>query len=339
MHAANASTLEPALARRLAGVALGNVATEYPYHLAHMVRHADDVHAPRALHPVFWGSYDWHSCVHMHWTLARCLRLAPQAVDAGAIEAHFEARVTAPAIELELAYVSSPGRASFERPYGWGWLLALATELERLAQERPPAHTWATAVEPLAAHLAQRLVDHLARAEHAVRAGSHGNSAFALLLALDYAGRRQHRALANAIATRAARWFGADRRYPAGYEPSGDDFLSPGLCEALLMARTLPECDFGDWWQAFAPAPAALARWLVPVAVNDPTDPKIVHLHGLNLSRAWCWRMLLPQLPASLQPSVAAAIAPLLAASLPAASDGDYVGTHWLASFALLALT
>lgn len=339
MRPATAANLDPALARRLAGVALHNVSTEYPYHLAHLVRQADDVRAPRALHPVFWGSYDWHSCVHMHWTLARCLRLAAGAIDASAIETHFDTRVTSPAIERELAYLAAPGRVSFERPYGWGWLLALATEVDLLAEGRPRARAWATALAPLAEFLAQRLIDHLARADHAVRAGSHGNSAFALLLALDYATRRQHRALANAIGARSARWFGADRRYPADYEPSGDDFLSPGLCEALLMARTLPECDFGDWWEAFMPAPAALSRWLVPVAVSDPTDPKIVHLHGLNLSRAWCWRALLPYLPDALHTSVGAAIAALLAASLPAASDGDYVGTHWLASFALLALT
>jgi hypothetical protein len=339
MSSAAELTLQPDLAHRLAGVALRNVSTEYPYHLAHMVRCADDVRAPRDLFPVFWGSYDWHSCVHMHSSLARCLRLAPLAVDGTAIEAHFETRLTAPAVERELAYVSSPGRASFERPYGWGWLLRLAAELDLLARERPQARTWAKAIEPLAQHFAQRLIEHLARADYAVRAGSHGNSAFALLLAFDYASARQHRALAQAITTRAARWFGTDRRYPDEYEPSGDDFLSPGLCEALLMARTLPACDFGEWWEAFTPTPACLARWLVPVAVSDPTDPKIVHLHGLNLSRAWCWRELRSHLSASLHEPVTAAIATSLDASLPAASGGDYVGTHWLAGFALLALT
>lgn len=326
-------------ARRLSAVALSNVGTEYPYHLVHMVRAADDVRAPRDLFPVFWGSYDWHSCVHMHWTLARCLRLAADAVDAGAIEAHFDARLTAAAVEREVAYFATPGHASFERPYGWGWFLRLAAELGVLAVDRPHARSWAGAIAPLAALLAQRFIDFLARAEYPVRAGSHGNSAFALVLAADYARRHQHRALAQAIAACAASWFGKDRRYPAAYEPSGDDFLSPGLCEALLMAATLPGCDFGDWWEAFVPAHDALARWLLPVEVSDASDPKIVHLHGLNLSRAWCWRRLLPLLPQALHAAVEEAADASLAASLHAATDGEYVGTHWLASFALLALT
>jgi hypothetical protein len=332
-------TVDRALAERLAATALANVRTPYPYKLDQVLGGDADVLAPRVLHPVFHGSYDWHSCVHMHWTLARCLRLAPDAVDAGAIERQFDARFTAQAVARELDYVGAAGRASFERPYGWGWLLALAAELGRLAHDRAQARRWAEALAPLASHLAEQLIAFLARADYAVRAGSHGNSAFALLLALDYAAQRQHRALAQAVAARAHRWFGADRRYPADYEPSGDDFLSPGLCEAQLMARTLPDCDFADWWDAFAPAPAALARWLVPVEVSDATDPKIVHLHGLNLARAWCWRLLRPRLPATLDPPVAQAIDAALRASLPAASSGEYVGTHWLASFALLALT
>jgi hypothetical protein len=337
MPASIVPALHTDLTRRLAEVALHNVGSEYPYHLVHLVRDADDVRAPRAQHPVFWGSYDWHSCVHMHWTLAHCLRAREQGVDVAAIEAHFDVRLTPAAVEREVAYFHTPGRASFERPYGWGWLLKLAAELELLARVQARARRWADALAPLAQHLAQRFIDHLPRADYPVRAGSHGNSAFALVLADDYATTRDHHALARTIASRATSWFGADRRYPAEYEPSGDDFLSPGLCEAVLMARTLPDCDFGDWWGAFAPTPAALARWLAPVPVSDATDPKIVHLHGLNLSRAWCWRALLPRLPVALAQPVRAAIERLLETSLPAATSGDYVGTHWLASFALLA--
>jgi hypothetical protein len=339
MSASAASALHADVARRLAAVALENVSREFPYHLAHMVRSADDMQAPRELFPVFFSSYDWHSCVHMHWTLARCLRLGADAVDVAAIDAHFDARLKPSAVERELAYVSASGRAAFERPYGWAWLLKLAAELELLALVHPRAAIWSDALAPLAQHFAQSLIEHLPRADYPVRAGTHGNSAFALLLAHDYAIERQHRALSAAISGRAMAWFSTDRRYPAEYEPSGDDFLSPGLCEALLMARTLPACDFGNWWEAFAPAPAALSRWLVPVRVSDATDAKIVHLHGLNLSRAWCWRVLHPHLPTSLEAPVGAAIDASFAASLPAAIGGDYVGTHWLASFALLALT
>src|SRR5262245_15885778 len=187
MPASTAPTLDADLARCLATVALRNVGTEYPYHLVHTVRDAADVRMPRELFPVFWGSYDWHSCVHMHWTLARCLHLDATAIDAKGIEAHFDARLTSSAVEREIAYFTTPGRASFERPYGWGWLLKLATELDLLAREQPRAQRWADALAPMALHLAERFIEYLARADHPVRTGSHGNSAFALLLAQDYA--------------------------------------------------------------------------------------------------------------------------------------------------------
>ena len=318
-------------------VALANVSREYPFHLSHLMRDGADLAAPRALHPVFFGSYDWHSCVHMHWTLARCLRRFPQADYAAAIRAHLNTRLTAAAVAQEIAYFSAE-RASFERPYGWGWLLKLQAELMALAAADPGAAPWPDALAPLAQHLADRLIDFLPRADFAVRAGTHGNSAFALLHALDYGDAVQHRALAQAIGARAQRWFGADRRYPARFEPSGDDFLSAGLCEARLMQRVLDGCDYADWWQAFEPAADGLQHWLAPVPVSDPQDPKIVHLHGLNLSRAWCWRGLRAALPAALRPAVDTAINAHLQHSRPAATAGHYVGTHWLASFALLAI-
>jgi hypothetical protein len=324
-------------AARFAHVALHNVATEYPYHLVHLARDDHDLAPPRRLYPLFHGSYDWHSCVHMHWTLARCLRRHPQAAFGAAIRAHFDARFTADAVAQEIAYLDAPGRASFERPYGWGWLLKLQAELIALAASEPAAAHWQATLAPLAQRLAGRLADWLPRADFPVRAGTHGNSAFALLLALDWVDAVQHRALHRAISERALRWFGQDRRYPADYEPSGDDFLSAGLTEARLMQRVLDGCDYADWWHQFAPPPAALARWLAPVAVSDATDPKIVHLHGLNLSRAWCWRGLHAALPVDLQKGVDAAIDAHLATSWAAATEGHYVGTHWLASFALLA--
>lgn len=320
----------------LAATALANVGTEYPFHLAHLARGDDDLRPPRRLHPVFHGAYDWHSCAHMHWTLARCLRLDARGGLAAAIAAHFDARLTPAAVDGECAYFSAPGRATFERPYGWGWLLRLAFELDALASTLPAAARWRAALAPLAALLAECLRGWLPRADFPVRAGTHGNSAFALLLAWPYA-QRADRALATAIDTRARRWYGADRRYPADYEPSGDDFLSGGLCEALLMSRLLTAAEWATWWSAFAPAEAALASWLTPAPVADPADARIVHLHGLNLSRAWCWRQLQPLLPPPLQDTAALAATAHLRASLAAAVEGDYVGTHWLASFALLA--
>jgi len=324
---------------QFARVALANVATEYPFHVAHLARSPAEVLVPRRLHPVFFGAYDWHSCVHMHWSLARCLKLAPTLPLRASIVDHFDTRLTPAAIDAECGYFSAAGRGAFERPYGWGWLLQLRAELDVLGEQLPAAARWCDALAPLADLIAERLLVWLPRAEYPVRAGTHGNSAFAMVLAHRYAVQRRDAALAAAISDRACSWFAADRAYPADYEPSGDDFLSGGLCEALLMVRVLPADDWRRWWAAFAPAPAALDRWLAPVNVADAADPKIVHLHGLNLSRAWCWRQLLPHLPAPLQQPVEAASDLHLRTSLGAATAGDYVGTHWLASFALLAMT
>jgi hypothetical protein len=330
--------LDRTLRDSLAATALANVATQYPFHLAHLARGDADVAPPWAMHPIFHGAYDWHSCVHMHWTLARCLRLDPTGDLASRIAAHFDARFTAEAAAGECAYFSAPGRAAFERPYGWGWLQQLAGELDALATMIPAASRWRDALAPLTALIGSRVAGWLPRADFAVRAGTHGNSAFALILALNHARRSGTTTLAAAIEQRALRWFAGDHAYPADYEPGGDDFLSGGLCEALLMARVLPAIPWRHWWARFVPGEQALAHWLAPVPVSDPTDPKIVHLHGLNLSRVWCWRQLLPILDEPLRGRASEAAEAHLAASLAAATDGDYVGTHWLASFALLAL-
>lgn len=330
--------LDAASAERYARVALANVGREYPFHFSHLAHGDADLAPPRRLHPLFGASYDWHSCVHMHWTLARCLRRHPTLPAAAAIRRHFDARCTAAAVAQELAYLDAPGRASFERPYGWGWLLKLQAELALLAPRLEAAAAWRDALAPLARRLAQRLLDHLPQMDFPVRTGGHGNTAFALLLALDHADACGEAPLRAAIAAHARRWFGADRDYPAAYEPSADDFLSAGLTEAWLMQRVLDEAAWDAWWQGFRPRPAALAGWLAPVDVRDARDPKIVHLHGLNLARAWCWRGLRAALPPALHPQIDAAVAAQLGCSLPAAGAGDYVGTHWLASFALLAL-
>jgi Protein of unknown function (DUF2891) len=330
--------LTATLATTLARTALTNVVTEYPYKLDQLLAGTHDLTTPRALHPAFWGSYDWHSCVHMHWTLVRLLRRLPDHELAEATRSHLQARLTPQAIAGEIATLRQPHRQTFERPYGWGWLLKLAAELEFLAREQSFASGWRDAVRPLAGEFADRFVAYLPRADYPSRGGAHGNTAFALLLALAWCDAVQHRALRQVIAERANRWFGRDRRYPAAYEPGGDDFLSAGLVEAALMQRVVDGCSFADWWALFVPSYDALAGWLAPVEVSDPADAKIVHLHGVNLSRAWCWSLLVPELEPELRDPVERSIAAHLAASLPAATGGDYVGTHWLASFALLAL-
>jgi len=326
------------LAAAFARVALANVATPYPYKLDQVLGAAADIAPPDVLHPVFWGSYDWHSCVHMHWTLVRLLQRLPAHEAAAATRAHLARRLNARAVARELATLYGPHRQTFERPYGWGWLLKLAAELEGLASHDPSAAAWRDALRPLADAFAERFLHFLPRADYPTRAGTHGNSAFALLLALDWCEALGQDALRNAIAERAARWYGADRAYPAAYEPGGDDFLCAGLVEAVLMRRLLDAAAFTAWWRDFAPASEALANWLAPVRVSDAADARIVHLHGVNLCRAWCWRALAPALPDTLRAQAANAASAHLAASLAAATAGDYVGTHWLASFALLAL-
>jgi hypothetical protein len=330
--------LTPDHARSFASVALTNTLTEYPYKLDQLLADDGDLAPPRRLHPVFWGSYDWHSCVHMHWTLVRLLRRFPDHPLADRSRQQLAARLTDAAVAGELATLAGPHRQTFERPYGWGWLLKLAAELERLAAVAPETAAWNEGLRPLADAFADRFLAYLPRAAFPTRAGVHSNSAFALLLALDWCETVQHYALRQAIAQRANLWFGRDRDYPADYEPAGEDFLSPGLVEAALMKRVVDGCSYADWWEQFQPSDAALVHWLTPVPVSDPSDARIIHLHGVNLTRAWCWRQLQPELPTSLLAPVAQAIEDHLAASLPAATAGDYVGTHWLASFALLAL-
>jgi hypothetical protein len=334
--------LDAATASRYAQLALKNIVEPWPHKLDHLISGPEDLTAPRVQHPAFWGSYDWHSCVHMHWSLARLLRLFPDLPERNAVAAAFDAHLNRDTIAGELAYLAQPGRGSFERPYGWGWLLKLAAELVLLTRKQGTADLsakrWAEALAPLATAFHDRFIEFLPRADYPNRAGTHGNSAFALLLALDACDVTTSPALTQLIHRKAHDWFGRDRRYPAEYEPSGSDFLSAGLCEAALMSRVVDGCDYADWWQAFRPTDAALATWLTPAKVSDRIDPQIVHLDGLNLSRVWCWRMIAAQTDVPRE-VIERAIDAHLAASLPHVAVGDFGATHWLASFALLALT
>ena len=293
-----------------------------------------DVGAPNVLHPVFFGSFDWHSCVHAHWMLARLLRRFPGMAPAGAVRALLDRRLTAEAVAGECAYLARSSARGFERPYGWGWLLALSAELALHGDE-----AWGRRLAPLAGIFAARFRDFLPLATYPVRTGSHGNTAFALLMAAD--------AMGDAVLPFARRFYGGDRDCRAWGEPGGDDFLSPCLVEAALMARVLPGEEFLRWFDGFLPGlgaglgvglgePAVL---FVPAVVSDRTDGKIAHLDGLNLSRAWCWRRLAAALPAGdgRRVGMLAAAAAHLAAGLPHVA-GHYMGEHWLATFAVLAL-
>jgi len=313
--------LTPETASRLAHVALANIDRAYPRHLQHLMVADEAPLAERERHPAFYGSYDWHSAVHMHWLLVRVLRLYPTAADAPRIADALDRHLGAAALERELSYFRSSAGRTFERPYGWAWLLELQAEAAR-SQAR-----WSRSLEPLATHLAARLRDYLAKAPYPVRAGSHANSAFACVLALDYARGAGDVALELEIGKTARRWYAADRDAPLAYEPSLDDFLSPALMEARLMQEVLDAGDFTAWLERFAPH--GFGALTEPPTVVDHADPKQSHLDGLCLSRAWCLRHL----------GDAAAATRLIAAALPHVVGGAYAGEHWLASFALLALT
>ncbi len=333
-----APALTADVATRFAAIALDHVTREYPNKLDHVLNGPDDVRGPRALHPVFYGSFDWHSCVHGYWMLARLLREFPAMPDAARIRALCDARLTPQNVAGEVSYLAQPSRAGFERPYGWAWLLMLAGELARHGSDE--GRRWRDALAPLADAFVQRFRTFLPRATYPVRVGTHFNTAFAFTLVLDYASAAGDGVLGDLVREKANAWYGDDADCQA-WEPGGDDFLSPALIEAECMRRVMPAAGFAAWLGRFLPRiaerrPATLFR---PAHVSDRSDGKIAHLDGLNLSRAWCWRSIARALPAA-DPRVAVAreAADLhLAAGLPHVA-GDYMGEHWLASFAVLAL-
>jgi Protein of unknown function (DUF2891) len=210
--------LDAALAERFAVLALQNIGEQWPHKLDHVINAPQDLQAPIALHPAFYGAYDWHSAVHMHWTLARILRLHPATSSAPAIRAALDAHLNPATIAQELAYLKQPNRTTFERPYGWAWLLKLQAELHLLAKAQAANGHWQAVLEPLAAALRGKLMDFWAKSDYPVRAGTHGNSAFSMVLALDYAAALQDRTLIHAVSAKANQWFGKDREYPAAYE-------------------------------------------------------------------------------------------------------------------------
>ncbi len=321
----------------LADCALAVLSQRFPHKLDHLILDATDHALPQQMHPVFDGCFDWHSSVHMHWSLLRLRALAPGLAATEAIARRFDAHLRPELVARELDYLRTPGRGSFERPYGWAWLLKLQSELHVQSDKDAATAGWAAALRPLAEDIARRLVAFARLSAYPVRAGTHANSAFALLLARDYAAVVGEHPLRQAVDDAAIAWFGADAAYPVVYEPSGTDFLSPGLCEALLMQRVLGT-RFEAWWTRFAPDDAALARWDSPAVVADRTDGHLVHLDGLNLSRAWCLRALAGAggVPEAVRERFARAAAAHWQAAWPHVTGGDFVATHWLVSFALL---
>lgn len=320
------------IARSFARIALGHVGKEYPNKLDHVMTGVEDARTPRDLHPVFFGSYDWHSCVHSWWMLMTVRRLYPEMPEAREIEVLAEATFTQEKLAVELAYLGRPGARGFERPYGWGWLLYLHLEAGR-HEDR----LWGARLEPLAREFALRLRDYLEVLTYPITVGTHFNTAFALRLAREWAGRWEPD-LVEVIDCYAREKYAARSDY-RGWEPGGDEFLSPVLTAALLMADALTDAEFADWFDRLVLANSWLERECRPVTVSDRSDGKIAHLDGLNLSRAWCLREIAPLLqtkPAH-QALLSQRAEEHLTASMPHVA-GDYMGEHWLASFALLAL-
>jgi len=332
------TVLTEELASTFAGVALSHMTREYPHKMDHVLLDAADLKSPRELHPVFFGSFDWHSCVHGYWLLATLLRRFPALREAQRIIALFDSQLTAQKVGKEVEYLEPPLRRTFERPYGWAWLLMLGAELSR--HESATAAKWMSALSPLTNAFVDRYRAFLPKATYPVRVGTHFNSAFGLTLALEYGGAIGDEDFQRLLAAKAVDWYGKDRDCQA-WEPGGDDFLSSALIEAECMRRALTPAAFDQWLSGFLPRlsgrePRTLFE---PATVSDRTDGKIAHLDGLNLSRAWCWRSVAKAFNEGDGRSKVAieAAQKHLDASLPQVS-GDYMGEHWLATFALLAL-
>jgi len=326
------------LASKFAAIALSHVEREYPNAPQYVLSDASELKTPREAHPVFYGSFDWHSCVHGYWLLARLLRRFPGIAQAGDIRALFDRQLTAEKMAGEVAYLERPLARGFERPYGWAWALMLAAELAQ--HQARDAAKWSAAMNPLADAFAQRFRAFLPIATYPVRVGVHSNTAFGLLLALEYCAVARDDALAKLCRDKAMVWYGDDRDGQA-WEPSQDEFHSPTLIEAACMQAVMTGPDFRVWFARFLPrlAKGEPATLFAPATVSDRTDGKIAHLDGLNLSRAWCWRRIARAFPTG-DPVRARAEDTArrhVAAALPHVA-GNYMGEHWLATYALLAL-
>ncbi len=328
-------------AARFARLALACVHKEYPNHLSHVLNSAADVAPPHELTPAFCGCYDWHSSVHGHWLLARLARTFPDAPFTPEARAALAQSLTAAHLKKEAEYLRGKGRASFERPYGLAWLLQLAAELHEWND--PEAREWAANLQPLEKEAVERLSRWLPKLSHPVRIGEHDQTAFALGLMLDYARISGNKEFAKVAAEAARKFYLADKNCPLAYEPSGEDFLSPCLGEADVMRRVLPPEKFAAWLSGFLPQiPAQPNDTWLPVAVSpDPSDPKLAHLDGLNLSRAWMLEGIESGLPAEdpRRPVLAAAAQAHRRAGLAAVTGAHYEGGHWLGSYAVYLTT
>ena len=334
-------SLSVAAAGRFADLALACVHKEYPNKISHVLASDTDVKPPRELTPAFCGCFDWHSAVHGHWLLVRLMRTFPEAPFVPRARAALAESLTPAHIAAEVRYLEAPGRSDFERPYGLAWLLQLAAELAEWND--PQAREWAQTLRPLERASAARIKAWLPRLSYPIRIGEHSQTAFAFGLILDWARTTGDDEMRSLIEKRTRDYYLADRDCPMAYEPSGQDFLSPCLAEADLMRRVLPRTEFAAWLGTFLPRLPldGSTAWLQPAVVTDPTDGKLAHLDGLNLSRAWALEGIASGLPVS-DPRIATLRATAAAhrdSGLAAVTGAHYEGGHWLGSFAVYLVT
>jgi hypothetical protein len=333
------NTLSLTMAENFASMLSSHLTREYPNKLTHALSGTHDVQAPSELHPSFYGSYDWHSSVHGHWLAAYLVRNFPELSLASRMTDILDQHLTENKVARECAYFRQPWNRSFERPYGWAWVLALDAEIGFSAG--PHAKAWSAALEPLTDLVVTYFEEFLAKATYPIRVGTHFNTAFSLYLALEYAEHTGRHNFQESLVNTARRWHLNDLHCQA-WEPCGDEFLSPSLVEALLMSKALVPDEFQHWLTGFLPdlqdrAPATL---FVPATVSDRSDGKIAHLDGLNLSRAWCMRKIANALPKDdVRVTLLRGNADVHVQSALDHVAGDYMGEHWLATFATLALT
>jgi len=327
-------------AERFANLALACVHKEYPNHISHTLNSDADVAPPRKLTPAFYGCYDWHSSVHGHWLLVRLVRTFPDASFVGSAREALRQSLTAENLTQEAAYLRGPGRASFERPYGLAWLLQLSAELREW--DDPQAKEMAANLRPLEQVVLERLNTWLPKLANPVRIGEHDQTAFGLGLILDYARGAADQKFVELLIAKAKQFYLNDKNCPLAYEPSGEDFLSPCLGEADLMRRVLTGKEFAAWLTTFLPQISQQdGTWLQAVVSPDPSDPKLAHLDGLNLSRAWMLIGIASALPKDDKrlPAIVAAAEAHERAGLASVTGEHYEGGHWLGSFAVYLVT
>ncbi|MDL2718684.1 MAG: DUF2891 domain-containing protein [Acidobacteriota bacterium] len=338
--AAPPDSFDEKAAARFAGLALACVGKEYPNKIAHTLESDEDAKPPRLLTPVFFGCYDWHSSVHGHWLLARLARQFPESPFAGPARSALRASFTPEKVSGEVAYLTGKGRGTFERPYGLAWLLRLCAELR--SWDDVEAKAWAKTLEPLERAAASRLGEWLPKLAYPIREGEHAQTAFAFGLVLDWARVAHDAAMERLVVARTRDLYAKDRACPIGYEPSGQDFLSPCLAEADLMRRILAPEPYASWLRRFLPGVTGRgSSWLQVAVVTDPSDGKLAHLDGLNLSRAWMLEGIAASLPQA-DPRLRALRSTAAAhrdSGLAAVTGAHYEGGHWLGTFAVYLVT